>query len=178
MSRPLAVSALLLTLFATSAAFASPDDLRRREVEIESALVARLGDDARSIRVVAIDASHLLLIGSVELRVTEEMAKEVALSLAGVERVTNHLVAIDDKTFLDGQLLLEGKDAELELKVKRALARDAGEALARALEVEAVDGVVSLRGATPDAASRDKALATAAAVPGVVRVLDLVRTSR
>jgi len=177
MSRPLAVSALLLLLTATSAAFASPDDLRRREVEIESALVSRLGEDARSIRAVAID-SHVILVGTVTERVTQELAKEVALSLAGVERVSNRLVASNDVAWLDGSALAEGKDSELEIKVKLAVAREAGDAMARALEVEAVDGVVSLRGAAPDASGREKALAAAAKVPGVVRVLDLVRTAR
>lgn len=177
MPRSLTPPILLLLLTATSAAVASPDDLRRREVEIESALVARLGDDARSIRVVAIER-HVILVGTVATRVTEEMAKEVALSLAGVEKVSNRLVARNDPTLLDGQILLEGKDAELEIAVKRAVLRDAGESVARAIEIEAVDGVVSLRGAAPDATGREKALAAASNVPGVLRVLDLVRAAR
>jgi osmotically-inducible protein OsmY len=177
MPRSLTSPVLLLLLTATSAAVASPDDLRRREVEIESALVARLGEDARAIRAVAIDG-HVILVGTVQQRVTQEMSKEVVLSLAGVDRVSNRVEAVRDPTFLDGQALLEGKDAELEIAVKRAMLRDAGEIVARALEVEAVDGVVSLRGAAPDATGREKALAAAANVPGVVRVLDLVRTAR
>lgn len=174
MSRPFAAIALLLAFGATTAAVAGPDDSRRREVEIESALVARLGDDARSIRAVVIDG-HVLLIGTVHERVTQELSKEVVLSLAGVERATNRVVALNDPTLLDGKAMVEGKDAELEIKVKRALARDAGEGVARALEVEAVDGVVCLRGTTADAAGHQRAVEVATKVPGVVRVLDLVR---
>jgi osmotically-inducible protein OsmY len=176
MTRPDATIALLLTLGASSAAWAAPDDLRKREVEIEAALVARLGDDARSIRAVVID-SHVLLVGTVQERVTQELAKEVALSLAGVERASNRVVALNDPTLLDGKAMVEGKDVELEIKVKRALARDAGDTVARALEVEAVDGVVCLRGTTADAAGRARAIEVATKVPGVVRVLDLVRAA-
>jgi len=174
MLRPFAAITILLTVAATSVATASPDDSRRREVEVEAALVAYLGDDARSIRAVVIEG-HVLLVGTVHERVTQELSKEVALSLAGVERATSRVVALNDPTLLDGKAMVEGKDAELEIKVKRALSRDAGDAVARALEVEAVDGVVCLRGSTADAAGHDRAIAVAANVPGVVRVLDLVR---
>lgn len=176
MSRPLATATFLLLLSSTSAAFASPDDLRRREVEIESALVSRLGSDAATIRVALLE-SHVVLVGTVRERVTQELSKEVVLSLDGVTRVSNRVVAINDPELTEGQALLEGKDAELEMKVKRALAREAGDAVARALEVEACDGTVSLRGVASDRTSQGRALDAAARVPGVVRVLDLTRAA-
>lgn len=178
MSRPLATAALLLLLpSSTPAAFASPDDLRRREVEIESTLVAWLGADAGTIRVALLD-DHVVLVGQVKERVTQELAKEIVLSLEGVKRVSNRVEALHDPTLTEGQTLLEGKDAELEMKVKRAMVRDAGDAVARAFEVEACDGTVSLRGTAPDAESQKRALEAASRVPGVVRVFNLTRASR
>ncbi len=168
--------ALLLSLSSAFAVFASPDDLRRREVEMEAALVAHLGTDAGSIRVALVD-DEVVLAGRVQSRVTQELAKEVALSLDGVTRVSNRIEAALDPKLTEGLALLEGKDAELEIHVKRALVRDAGDAVARALEVEAVEGVVSLRGTAPDATSQTRALEVAAKVPGVVRLLDLTRAA-
>jgi osmotically-inducible protein OsmY len=176
-SRPLAAALALVSLLSAPAALASPDDLRRREVEIESLLVAKLGSDAQTIRVVLLDG-RAILVGTVKSRATQELAKEVVLSLPGIERATNHVEALLDPKLTEGQAQLEGKDAELEIRVKRALARDAGDAVARALEVEAVDGVVSLRGTAPDAAGRARALDSAARVPGVVRIVDLTRAAR
>lgn len=174
-SRSPFVLALALGSFLLPAVLsATPDDQRRRENEIETALVARLGEDAKSIRV-QFAAGEVTLSGTVRSRVTQELSKEVVLAQAGIERVSNRIEAKNDPTLADGQAQLEGKDAELEIKVKRALVRDVGDALARALEIEAVEGVVSLRGVTPSADSRARALETAAKVPGVVRILDLTR---
>ncbi len=153
-----------------------PATARARESTIERSLVERLGPDAASIRAV-VAGSRVTLIGEVEQRVTAELSAEVTMSLDGVRGVSNRVHARRDLELLDGKLFLEGKDTELEIQVKRAIWREVGETTARALEIEACDGVVSLRGVAPDGIRRSQALASAAQVPGVRSVLDLVRAS-
>jgi osmotically-inducible protein OsmY len=58
--------------------------------------------------------------------------------------------------------------------VKYQLTREVGK-WARKIEVEAVEGVVSLRGTVPDQARYDIALKTATGVGGVKQVIDLLR---
>jgi len=150
------------------------ESARQREAEIEAYLVERLGDDASGIRVVLV-GTRAVLTGEVQERVTQELAKEVVLSLDDVLSAANRIHARYDPTILEGQALLEGKDAELEIRVKRSLLRYAGEKAARQLEVETVDGIVSLRGTVDDATHRELALKVAGETPGVRQVLDLVR---
>lgn len=173
------VLAVVAALGLTAAGWAQEtrqQQVRGREVEIERYLVERLGGDASTIRVILV-GTRAVLTGSVQERVTQELAKEVVLSLDDVLSAANRIEAKYDPTLFEGQALLEGKDVELEVRVKRALLRDAGERTARALEVEAVDGVVSLRGVVADTEHRELALRTAAATSGVLRVLDLVRVA-
>lgn len=169
---------VIASLALVSPAFASEqarqEAARQREAEIEKYLVERLGDDASGIRVVLI-GTRAVLTGDVQERVTQELAKEVVLSLDDVRTAANRIQARYDPTILEGQALLEGKDAELEIRVKRALLRYAGEKAARQLEVESVDGVISLRGIVDDAAHYELALKVARETPGVRQVLDLVR---
>lgn len=152
------------------------EQVRARESAIESYLVERLGGDASTIRVILV-GTRAVLTGTVQERVTQELAKEVVLSLDDVLSAANRIEAKYDPTLLEGQAMLEGKDLELEVRIKRALLREAGERTARALEVEVVDGVACLRGAVSDAAHRELALKTASETPGVKRVLDLVRVA-
>jgi osmotically-inducible protein OsmY len=65
-------------------------------------------------------------------------------------------------------------DADLETQVKSRLLGELGR-FALEIEVEATDGVVSLRGWVPDAARERFALDTAQGVRGVERVIDLIR---
>lgn len=154
----------------------SAPELRQREEAIESILVARLGEDASTIRAVVLD-SKVILTGRVEYRTTQELAKEVVLSLDGIERASNRIEARYDPSWTEGQILLEGKDVELETRVKWALLHESRD-LARAIEVEAVDGIVSLRGVESDPSRRLRALDTVRQVDGVRQVLDLLRGKR
>jgi len=168
---------VIASLTVLAPAFASEqaqqEAARQREAEIEQYLVQRLGDDASTIRVVLV-GTRAVLTGDVQERVTQELAKEVVLSLDDVRSAANRIHARYDPTILEGQALLEGKDAELEIRVKRALMRSAGEKTARQLEVESVDGVISLRGTVDDPTHRDLALKVAGETTGVRQVLDLV----
>jgi hyperosmotically inducible protein len=173
-------TAIALTLaLAASAAVAGTEAARPpapREESIAALLVAKLGSDASTIRV-AVMRDRVVLSGEVEDRITQELASEVAASFAGVRSVTNRVEAHNAPGLPEGQLLREGQDAELERRVEKAL-KHADRASAKALEVEAVDGVVCVRGQLADAELHALALATARAVPGVTTVLDLVRVVR
>jgi osmotically-inducible protein OsmY len=157
------------------AAQPSPNEQRRLERELESALVHVLGEDARSIRVALVDdGRRAILSGEVRERTTREIAGEVVLAAHEIRRISNRVKATRSPSILEGKLYLEGRDAELEIRVKLALLRE-GRPLARALEVEAVEGTISLRGAVLDRDERERALRAAAGVPGVTRLVDLVQ---
>ena len=67
------------------------------------------------------------------------------------------------------------KDAILEGRVKGHLLDDVGEN-AMKIEVEASNGVVSLRGTVPSSIVQKTALQTARSTKGVTKVVDLLRT--
>ncbi|HLF55988.1 MAG TPA: BON domain-containing protein [Thermoanaerobaculia bacterium] len=146
-----------------------------REAAIGALLVEKLGADARTIRVV-VQEDKVVLSGEVVERVTQELAAEVAASFEGVRSTTNRVNAKNAPHLPEGQLLREGQDAELERRVQKALKVSDAES-SKALEVEAADGVVCVRGQVADAERHLRALETARAVPGVTWVLDLVRVS-
>jgi osmotically-inducible protein OsmY len=132
------------------------------------------GEDAKQIEV-KIEGSTATLTGTVSERSTQELSEEVARSIPGVTSVNNRITGPEARG-LD-KLRTEALDAALEMAVKGALVRDAGSAVAEALEIEAADGVVSLRGTVSTGESRDSALAAAGRVEGVRKVIDLVEVS-
>ncbi len=142
-------------------------------------LLGKLGTDALGIDVAAA-GDRVRLSGTVAARVTQELAEEVARSVPGVRRVDNR-IALElrrDRPGPVGRAAAEAErelnDAALESQVKADLLGELGR-WALELEVEAADGVVSLRGWVPDAARERLALATARDVRGVERVIDLIR---
>lgn len=132
------------------------------------------GEDAKQIEV-KIEGSTATLTGTVSERSTQELAEEVARSIPGVTAVNNQLAGPRAQG-LD-KLRTEVADAALEMSVKGALARDAGASVADALEIEAADGVVSLRGAVNDGNTRSRALEVATRVEGVRKVVDLIEVA-
>ena len=132
------------------------------------------GEDAKQIEV-KIEGSTATLTGTVSERSTQELAEEVARSIPGVTSVNNQLTGPQAQG-LD-KLRTEALDAALEMTVKGALVRDSGASVADALEIEAADGVVSLRGTVSTSDSRNSALGVAGRVDGVRKVVDLVEVS-
>jgi len=178
-SNRIRIAALALVVAAAGPAIASAGDSaeeRRLELRIRQTLVDRLGDDARTIQV-AINGKKAFLSGTVEERVTQELAKEVVLSFSEISGATNRIEARKAPRLDQGQAFVEGSDTELEIRVRRAVAAAVG-APAKALQIEVVDGVVSLRGTLPDVERKVLALATAKGHSGVRDVLDLIRTVR
>lgn len=144
-----------------------------KALSLKLKLLDRLGADALGIRV-SVTGDHALLSGNVAKKASQELAKEVALSVDGIRKVESRIF----ETAPAGGLVDaagEVRDATLESRVKLALLSDLGKEAVR-IEVEATDGVVSLRGMLEQRALAKVAVQRARAVPGVVKVVDLLRT--
>jgi osmotically-inducible protein OsmY len=110
----------------------------------------------------------------VSKRSTAELAEEVARSVEGVSKVDNRLAVVEGSQ-ASGNVENEANDSLLESRVKMALASEIGRH-AWNVEVEATDGVVSLRGTVPDRERREIAVKAAKGTKGVRKVVDLIKT--
>jgi osmotically-inducible protein OsmY len=194
--RSLPTSALLFVLFTTAAAVTAGPALAQTtaaedeastawvtELKVKAALLDKIGPDALGVRV-TVDRSQAILTGTVEKRSTQELAEEVAKSVEGVGSVDNKLRVTGSEAphgtevqRAEKQVTEELDDARLESRVKLRLFGELGRR-ARPIEVEASDGVVSLRGTVPDNYRRKLALETARGVSGVKKVVDLLKVGR
>ena len=151
----------------------------RLKNDVRLALLEKLGDDALGVTVEAA-GGRIRLIGAVGQRSTQELAEEVAESVPGVKSVDNHLFAREqppESTAVGkavGHTEREVDDAILEMRVGKNLLGEIGR-YALDLEVEASEGVVSLRGTLPDAERKSLALKTAQQTAGVKQVVDLLK---
>lgn len=151
----------------------------RLEREVRLALLEKLGEDALGVTVEA-DGGQVRLLGAVDERSTQELAEEVAKAVPGVQRVDNRLFARQgspEKTApgrAAGTTEREVNDVVLEMRVGKNLLAEIGR-YALDLEVEATDGVVSLRGILPDRERRSLALKAARETSGVKDVIDLLQ---
>jgi osmotically-inducible protein OsmY len=164
-----------LISLAASAAPSLADDRSPTEEKLKALLVEKLGDDARSITVTIVK-TKATLTGEVKRRATEELSKEVALTYPGIMRVKNDIDLAKSETVeqaVGGEL----SDGKLESEVKGRLIDELGRR-GFSLEVEAVDGVVSLRGTVPDEARRKIALDTTRKTGGVKQVIDLISIAK
>ena len=143
------------------------------EKKISAKLVEAFGADAKNIRVAVADGKAVLL-GKVAERSTQELASEVAEYFPEIQSVDNQLAASKDKNLMEGQLLGEGADAALEMAVKKGLEAEIGK-YAKDVEVEAVDGVVAIRGNVPDDSRLKLARTAVGKVKGVKKVVPLLR---
>lgn len=144
-----------------------------KELEIKDRLLEKGGQAAVGIRV-TVDGTKAILTGDVPTRAAQELAEQVVLSVDGMKSVDNRLSV---KPPAGGTTAHtsddEIADATLETKVKRNLYAEMGK-YARQVEVEAVEGVVSLRGTLPDASRKQIALDTAGKTKNVRKVVDLI----
>jgi hyperosmotically inducible periplasmic protein len=151
----------------------------RLEKDVHLALLDKLGEDALGVTVEA-SRGQVTLIGAVDERSTQELAEEVAESVPGVASVDNRLFArkeAPESTTVGraaGTAEREVDDAVLEMRVSKNLLGEIGR-YALDLEVEATDGVVSLRGTLPDPERKSLALKAAQGTSGVKQVVDLVQ---
>jgi osmotically-inducible protein OsmY len=149
--------------------------------DVRIALLDKLGWDAMDIDV-EVDGGRARLNGKVDKRTTQELAEEVALSVSGVQRVDNRLRVKEGRSATPvsqavGTAELEVQDAVLEMRVGKNLLAEIGR-YAMDLEVEATDGVVSLRGTLPDRERQRLALRVAEETSGVKQVVDLLQVRR
>jgi hyperosmotically inducible periplasmic protein len=168
------------TAVAPAPAAEAPATLERK---LQALLVDKLGDDAATIRVV-MNGREAILLGEVAHRSTQELAEEVArfadevdhvdnkLKLAGIRVGGGGVVGTAEKAA--AKTSDEGGDSWIESRVKGRLVAEIGRR-ARKIEVEVAEGVVSLRGTVNDEPRREIALKSARGVPGVVKVIDLLR---
>ena len=151
----------------------------RLEKEVRLALLDKLGEDVLGVTVEARNG-WVTLIGAVDERSTQELAEEVAESVPGVVKVDNRLFARQEAPESTtagraaGTTEREVNDAVLEMRVGKNLLGEIGR-YALDLEVEATDGVVSLRGTLPDPERKSLALKAARGTAGVKQVIDLVQ---
>jgi osmotically-inducible protein OsmY len=143
------------------------------EKAIADTLVEKLGPDAATIHVAFYDGKALLS-GQVTEDSTEEIAKEVALYVPGVTKVENQVEAKNERHVGAGKMIAETEDAGVESDVKAKLRSELGR-YAEMIEVEACNGIVSLRGRVPDRPRHDYAMEAAQKVRGVQKVIDLIR---
>lgn len=151
----------------------------RLEADVRLALLDKLGDDVLGVTVDAA-GGRVSLLGAVDKRATQELAEEVTKSVPGVLSVDNRLSAREgepESTAVGkaaGHTEREVGDAVLEMRVGKNLLAEIGR-YALDLEVEATDGVVSLRGTLPDRERKSLALRAARGTSGVRRVVDLLK---
>jgi osmotically-inducible protein OsmY len=148
------------------------DETLLKEIEVRDALLEKLGKDAVAIRV-TVDGKKAILTGEVPTRSAQELSEEVARSIEGIKKVDNRLKVVAPSGETSSTADEEVADAMLESRVKRSLYSELGKR-ARQVEVEATDGVVSLRGKLPDENRKQLALVTAGKVEGVKQVIDLL----
>lgn len=148
--------------------------------DIRAALAEHFADEAQDITV-QVTGNRAVLLGSAPRKAVAELAKEVALWVPGITRVSNYIDVRPRPASPDTPVAAsvahaerEVSDSALESRVKMRLASLLG-LRARQVEVEASEGWVSLRGVLPDADTKAMVLRVAQNTPGVVRIIDLLR---
>ena len=178
------IAVAIFTLFLASGAAraAAPeqegseqDAAYAKELEIRDLLLEKGGESALGIRV-TVDRTKAILTGEVPGRPAQELAEEVAKSVDGIESVDNRLQIKPPSGGPAPAQTVEQElaDARLEARVKRKIHDEIGK-WSKEIGVEAVDGVVSLRGTLPDANRKQLALDTAGKTKGVTKVIDLIK---
>ena len=170
----LTVAALLSTARPAQAAEKTVDKevseaLKALNVRIH--LVDKLGGDALAISV-AVSGENATLTGHVSKAASKGLAEQVALSVDGIKKVDNK---VTDNAPAGAVAVTEAavKNAALELKVKSILLGEIG-TNALKIEVEAADGVVSLRGKKTSPDTDKAAVQKVKAIKGVRKVVNLL----
>lgn len=172
----IAFAGLVMTLGLPAITHAGTFNDAVTNVKVRALLLDKLGADALSVHI-EVDRGRVKLTGTVEQKSTQELAKEVALSVKGVHEVDNRITIGPNKTTKAvDKAEAELRDAVLEARVKGRLLDQVG-TNAMKIEVEASDGVVSLRGTVPSASIRSTSLETAKTTKGVDKVIDLIEVN-
>ena len=150
-------------------------------IEVRVALLEELGVDALRIDT-TVDEGHVTLAGMVREPASQVHAEEIAGAVDGVESVRSSIVvapsedlAPDDPAAeeLEKQLADELLEGEIKLRLYGAIGVGASD-----IEVESIDGTVTLRGVVDEQEEHGEAVAAAEAAAGVVEVIDLIEVTR
>jgi osmotically-inducible protein OsmY len=138
---------------------------------VKAKLVDKLGADALRITV-SVSGETATLTGEVAKSASQGLAEEVALSVKGIRKVDNK-VTVKDAAGTVAASEASVKNVALELKVKSILLAHFG-TNALKIEVEAVDGVVSLRGKLDNPETSKAAITKTRSIKGVKKVVALL----
>ncbi|MGE5716710.1 MAG: BON domain-containing protein, partial [Acidobacteriota bacterium] len=112
------------------------------------------------------------LTGEVAKSASQGLAEEVALSVEGIKKVENKVTVKDAARPLAASEA-SVKNVALEMKVKSILLTEIGKNALK-IEVEVVDGVVSLRGKLDNPETAKAAIAKTRSIKGVKKVINLL----
>ncbi|MBK8595090.1 MAG: BON domain-containing protein [Holophagales bacterium] len=140
-------------------------------LSVRSKLVEKLGADALRIDV-SFTGETATLTGEVAKAPSQKLAEEVALSVKGVKKVDNKVTQKVPEGTVDASETAV-KNLALALKVKGILIGEIG-TNALKIDVEAADGVVSLRGKLDKPDTAKAALKKIGATKGVKKVVNLL----
>ena len=150
--------------------------------KVRLALLESLKTDALGISIV-VRGNQVTLGGQVGTRVSRERAGELARTVVGVGEVVNRVQigpqAEPEQAPLTRALAKAERDVSdgvVAAHVKARLLEELGR-IGFAIEVDVVDGVVTLSGTVPDVARQRLALDLARQTTGVRKVLNLLRTA-
>lgn len=151
------------------------------ELDVQLALYDNFGVDGMRVESEVV-GSRVILGGTVHDPATQELAAGVVAGLTGVEDVDNRIVvapsedlAAEDDTTAEAQQGLA--DATLEARIMLALFGAVGLDAAQ-LEIEAVNGTVSVGGELSSEESKAAALAAVDDTEGVTQVIDMVQVAQ
>jgi len=177
---PILAAALSLTwlLSASPANAADKSDSDSRQVaealtatSVKAKLIDKLGADALRITV-SVSGETATLIGEVAKSPSQGLAEQVALSVEGIKKVDNK-VTVKEAAGPAAASEASVKNVALEMKVKAVLLTEIG-TNALKIEVEVVDGVVSLRGKLDNPEASKAAITKTRSIKGVRKVVDLL----
>ena len=155
------------------AAYKSATDPRSIGTQVDDAKITAeiklklLEDPLTKARKIDVDTVNgvVTLTGAVESEVEIRRAVEIASSVKGVRKVVNNLRV--EKRGLISYI----KDSEITLKIKTKLIQDP-ELKAFSIDVDTINGVVTLTGVVESKEQKRRAVEIAASVEGVKKVID------
>jgi osmotically-inducible protein OsmY len=138
---------------------------------VKAKLIDKLGADALRITV-SVSGETATLTGEVAKSPSQGLAEQVALSVKGIKKVDNK-VTVKEAAGPVAASEASVKNVALEMKVKGILLTEIG-TNALKIEVEVVDGVVSLRGKLDNPETSKAAIAKTRSINGVKKVVNLL----
>ena len=178
---PILAAALSLTWFLSASPANAADRSEAVPTEVSEAinatsvkakLIDKLGADALRITV-SVSGETATLTGEVTKSPSQGLAEQVALSVEGIKKVDNK-VTVKEAAGPLAASEASVKNVALEMKVKGILLAEIGRNAIK-IEVEVVDGVVSLRGKLDNPEASRAAIKKTHSIEGVKKVVDLLR---